>query len=186
MRNKTNIETSKKAKPKMKGEIFMKRLVILTLILLTFAVPASGMLRLLDPAVAAELELIARNQVAADRNIPVAQVVAVEPWLMDLRGTSVEVFVVPLTIGEEKLTAYVRVKDKAIISEKDVEALKAAENAIATKSDRAFVTTFAAETATTDTATEESRPNVLYYALLGGFATTAAGLGAYIFLNKRR
>jgi len=166
----------------------MKRLVVLTLILLTFAVPASGMLRLLEPAVAAELELIARTQVAADRNIALSQVVAVDPWLLELRGINTEVFVVPLTIGEEKFTAYVRVKDKAILTEKEVETLKSEDNAVMAKSDRVFITTLAAENApiATDTAAKESRTALLYYALLGGFATTAAGLGAYIFLIKRR
>ncbi|MBS3873846.1 MAG: hypothetical protein KGZ92_02730 [Firmicutes bacterium] len=159
----------------------MKRILLLTLVLVMLALPASAMLRVLEPSVALELETIARNHIATERNIPLAQVVAVEPWLLDLRGLGTEIYVVPLVIGEDKLTVNVRVSDKALLTEKEVEDLKAAEVATATKSDRMFTTMSVA----TDTAQPEAAGvSTLQYALIGGFAVLALGTGA-IVLRKR-
>jgi len=165
----------------------MKRILILTLVLVMLALPASAMLRILEPSVALELETIARNSVATERNIPLAQVTAVDPWLLDLRGLAVEIYVVPLVIGEEKVTVNVRVSDKAILTEKEVEALKAEEVAAATKSDRMATTMSITTTGVvTDTALPEAAgTSTLDYALYGGFAALALGAG-YVVLRKRR
>ncbi|MBT9157146.1 MAG: hypothetical protein DDT36_00124 [Firmicutes bacterium] len=161
----------------------MKRILILTLILTLLALPASGMLKILDPAIAAELELIARTHVATERNIPLAQVVVADPWLLELRGLEMEVYVIPLVIREEKVTAYVRVKDKAILTEKEVDTLKGEEAALMTKSDRAFITTLAAAEVAVPTETPTS---MLPYALAGGLATVALGAGLIIVKRKKR
>jgi len=161
----------------------MKRILILTLILTLLALPASGMLKLLDPAIAAELELIARTHVATERNIPLAQVVVANPWLLELRGLEMEVYVIPLVIREEKVTAYVRVKDKAILTEKEVDTLKGEEAALMTKSDRAFITTLAA---TEIAVPAEETPSMLPYALAGGLATVALGAGLILVKRKKR
>jgi len=166
----------------------MKRILILTLVLVMLALPASAMLRILDPDVALELETIARNSVATERNIPVAGVTAVDPWLLDLRGLGIDIYVVPLVIGAEKVTVHVRVSDKAILTAEAVEALKAEEVATATKSNRMATTMSITTTGVvTDTALPEAAgTSTLTYALYGGFVALALGAGFVILRKKSR
>jgi len=166
----------------------MKRILILTLVLVMLALPASAMLRILDPDVALELETIARNSVAAERNIPLAGVTAVDPWLMDLRGLGIDIYVVPLVIGAEKVTVYVRVSDKAILTTAEAEALKAEEVATATKYNRiATAMSLTAPEAITDTALPVAAgTSTLTYALYGGFAALALGAGFVVLRKKIR
>jgi len=166
----------------------MKRILILTLVLVMLALPASAMLRVLEPSVALELETIARNSIATQRNIPLAQVTAVDPWLLDLRGLAIEIFVVPLVIGQEKVTVNVRVSDKAILTEEEVEALKAKEVAEVTKSDRMATTMSITTTGiVTDTAVpEDAGVSTLTYALAGGLVALALGTGVIVLRKRRR
>jgi len=166
----------------------MKRILVLTLVLVMLALPASAMLRILEPSVALELETIARNSIATERNIPLAQVTAVDPWLLDLRGLAVEIYVVPLVIGTEKVTVNVRVSDKALLTEKEVEALKADEAATATKSDRMATTMSITTTGiVTDTAQPEAAgPSATIYALAGGLVALALGTGVIVLRKRRR
>jgi len=146
------------------------------------------MLRVLEPSVALELETIARNSIATQRNIPLAQVTAVDPWLLDLRGLAIEIFVVPLVIGQEKVTVNVRVSDKAILTEEEVEALKAKEVAEVTKSDRMATTMSITTTGiVTDTAVpEDAGVSTLTYALAGGLVALALGTGVIVLRKRRR
>ena len=166
----------------------MKRILILTLVLVMLALPASAMLRVLEPSVALELETIARNSIATQRNIPLAQVTAVDPWLLDLRGLAIEIFVVPLVIGQEKVTVNVRVSDKAILTEEEVETLKAKEVAEVTKSDRMATTMSITTTGiVTDTAVpEDAGVSTLTYALAGGLVALALGTGVIVLRKRRR
>lgn len=166
----------------------MKRILILTLVLVMLALPASAMLRVLEPSVALELETIARNSIATERNIPLAQVTAVDPWLLDLRGLAIEIYVVPLLIGQETVTVNVRVSDKALLTEKEVEALKAEEVATATKSDRIATTMSITTTGVvTDTALPEAAgTSTLTYALAGGLVALALGTGVIVLRKRRR
>ena len=166
----------------------MKRILILTLVLVMLALPASAMLRVLEPSVALELETIARNSIATQRNIPLAQVTAVDPWLLDLRGLAIEIFVVPLVIGQEKVTVNVRVSDKAILTEEEVETLKAKEVAEVTKSDRMATTMSITTTGiVTDTAVPEAASvSTLTYALAGGLVALALGTGVIVLRKRRR
>jgi len=166
----------------------MKRILVLTLVLVMLALPASAMLRVLEPSVALELETIARNSIATQRNIPLAQVTAVDPWLLDLRVSAIEIFVVPLVIGQEKVTVNVRVSDKVILTEEEVEALKAKEVAEGAKSDRMATTMSITTTGiVTDTAVPEAAGvSTLTYALAGGLVALALGTGVIVLRKRRR
>jgi len=160
----------------MKGAKTMKRILVLTLVLVMLASPASALLRVLEPSVALELETIARNSIATERNIPLAQVTAVDPWLLDLRGLAIEIYVVPLVIGQEKITVNVRVSDKAILTEKEVEALKAKE-----------VAHTGLVTLVTDVALPEAAGvSTLTYALVSGLVALALGTSVIVLRKRRR
>ena len=94
----------------------------------------------------------------------------------------------PLVIGQEKVTVNVRVSDKAILTEEEVEALKAKEVAEGTKSDRIATTMSITTTGVvTDTALPEAAGvSTLTYALAGGLVALALGTGAIVLRKRRR
>lgn len=103
----------------------MKRIVIFTLMLALLATPALAALKVLEAPLAQELEGIAKQNAASRYNVSLDKVVIDDPWLLELFNIKVEVYNVPMVVNGVKTTEYVRVDTKAVLTEAEMEALRA-------------------------------------------------------------
>jgi len=103
----------------------MKRIAILTLMLVLLATPTLAALKMLEAPLAKELEELAVKAAAARHNVSVEKVEIIDPWLLELFNIKTEVYVVPLVVNGEKVTEYVQVDNKKVLSQSEMEALRA-------------------------------------------------------------
>ncbi|MDP3488215.1 MAG: hypothetical protein Q8S19_09860 [Bacillota bacterium] len=156
----------------------MKRIAMLTLILVLLATPAFAMLKVLEAPLAKELEGLAKQQAASRYNVSVDKVVIEDAWLLELFNIKVDIYVVPMVVNGTKTTEYVRVSNKAVLTEAQMEALRAEDEAKAPA--EPVFRTMAIGIDNTDaevsaTATP-SKPNyTLYVVGLVGLVTLGAG-----------
>ncbi|KAF0195173.1 MAG: hypothetical protein FD169_1527 [Bacillota bacterium] len=111
----------------------MKRITILALLLVLLATPAFAMLKVLEAPLAKELEGLAKQHAASRLNVSVDKVAVDDAWLLEFFNIKVEVYVVPMVVNGVKTTEYVRVDTKAVLTEADIEALRAEDNKNAPK-----------------------------------------------------
>jgi hypothetical protein len=109
----------------------MKKIIALTLILLVFAIPASAALRMLPESQVQELESIAKEHIAAERNISVDQVVISEAWVRDLWNIEKELYIIIARIQDEKehIEVAVDIIEKNVYDREEMEALVAEDMA---------------------------------------------------------
>lgn len=103
----------------------MKRIAILTLMLALLATPALAALKILEAPLAQELEGLAKQNAASRYNVSVDKVAIDDPWLLELFNIGTEVYIVPMVVNGVKTTEYVRVDTKTVLSEAEMEALRA-------------------------------------------------------------
>jgi len=176
---------SKNTKAK-KGVIKMKKILVLTLVMLmVMATSAMAMLKVLEPALASELEGLVREQLAKERNVSLDRVVIEEGWVLELHSIKTDLYVVIATVNGEKVETHVHVGDKRVLTKEETAALKA-ENEKAAPSEPVFRVMTAIETTdkqiTESAPVAESRP---WYLAAGGAGILAVlGAGAFVLLRR--
>ncbi len=104
----------------------MKKVLTLTLVLIiALAVPAMAALKMLPEALALELEEVARDHLAAERNISVDSITVSEAWVRELWNIEKDIYIVVLLVGDEKISIHIDVADKAALTDEEFEALVA-------------------------------------------------------------
>ena len=164
----------------------MKKILVLTLVMLTvMATSAMAMLKVLEPALASELEGLVREQLAKERNVSLDRVVIDEGWVLELHNIKTELYVVIATVNGDKVETYVHVADKRVLTKEQAAALKA-ENEKAAPSEPVF--RIMAADATADKQIAESAPVAQsrpWYLMAGGAGIlTMLGVGAFVVLRR--
>jgi hypothetical protein len=151
------------------------------LLVIALAVPAMAALKVLPEELSQELEQIAKEYYAAEKNVSADSLEVTEGWVRELFNIDREIYVV--VIGE-KDSVYVDVMDKTALSEEEMEALIAED--LANEPDEPIFRTMAigigAEDGEVNATEAEEKSNTVYY--VG--AALVAGLGAGTLLLKSR
>lgn len=160
----------------------MKKLIALTMLMvIALAVPAMAALKVLPEELSTELEQIAKEHYAAEKNVSADSLKVTEGWVRELFNIDREIYVV--VIGEQE-SVYVDVAAKTVLSEEEMEALIAED--LANEPDEPIFRTMAIEVGSEDgevNATDaEEKSNTVYY--VG--AALVAGLGVGTALLKSR
>lgn len=156
----------------------MKRIVIFTLMLVLLATPALAALKILAAPLAQELEGLAKQHAATRYNVSIDKVVIEDPWLLELFNINVEVYNVPMVVGGVKTTEYLRVDTKAVLTEAELEALRAEDLAKAPEEPVFRTMSIGIEDTdaeVTATATPDKPNYTLYVAGLVGLVVLGAG-----------
>lgn len=157
----------------------MKKIAILTLMLILLATPALAMLKVLDAAVAQELEGIAKKNAAAEHKVELSKIAIQDPWLRELYNIKLEVYVVPMVVNGAEVTVYVQVDTKEVLSDAAMKAL-VAENLAKEPSEPVFRTmSLATDTEAVEDTNQENLNYLPYVAGIVGLVTI--GAGAVIF-----
>ena len=159
----------------------MKKLIALTMLLvIALAVPAMAALKVLPEELSQELEQIAKEYYAAEKNVSADSLEVTEGWVRELFNIDREIYVVVF----DKESVYVDVMDKVVFSEEEMEALIAED--LANEPDEPIFRTMAigigAEDGEVNATEAEEKSNTVYY--VG--AALVAGLGAGTLLLKSR
>lgn len=164
----------------------MKKLIALTMLMvMALAVPAMAALKVLPEDLAGELELIACEHYAAEKNVSLDSVEVTEAWVRELFNIGREVYIVVLG---DKESVYVDVAEKIVLSEEEMEALIAED--LANEPEEPVFRTMAIgiepgegdEATATDNPEEKS--NAPYY--IGGAVVAGLGLGALALRRTSR
>lgn len=161
-----------------------KKIFVLTLALLVaLAVPTLAALKMLPEPLALELEGIAKEHLAQARNTSADKLSVSEAWVRELWNIEKEIYIVVFDINEEKVSVYVDVAEKAVVSDADFEALVAEDLAKAPEEPvfRTMSLEVDADGEVTATQTEKAASKVPF--IVGA---VVVGLGAGAFLLKSR
>jgi hypothetical protein len=162
----------------------MKKVIVLTLIMLTvMATSAMAMLKMLEPALASELEGLVREQLAKERNVSIDRVVIEEGWVLELHNIKTDLYVVIAKVNGEKVETHVHVGEKRVLTAEQTAALKA-QNEKAAPAEPVFrIMSAGAEDSIAENAPiAESRPWYLFAGGAGALAVLA--VGAFVVLRR--
>ncbi|MBT9143533.1 MAG: hypothetical protein DDT29_01941 [Dehalococcoidia bacterium] len=164
----------------------MKKVIVLTMIVLTvMATSAMAMLKVLEPALASELEGLVREQLAAERRVSIDKVVIGEGWLLELHNLNTDLYVVIAAVNGEKVETHVHVADKRVLTAEETAALKAANEKAAPAEP---IMRIMAADATADKQIAEAAPvanNRPWYLVAGGAGVLMVlSVGAFVFMRK--
>jgi len=165
----------------------MKKILALTMVvLMVMATNAMAMLKILEPALATELEGLVREQIAAERKISIDRVTIEEGWVLELHSLKLDLYVVRATVDGAKVETHVHVGDKRVLTQEAAAALIAENSKAASADPQVRITNFAA---TTDKALAEVAPvnerNPWHIAAGGAGIIALLGVGAFAVLRKR-
>ena len=163
----------------------MKKLLALTLLLVVaFAVPAMAALKMLPEELALELEGIAKEYWAAEKNVSVDSLTVSEAWVRELFNIEKDVYIVGF--GKEDFV-YVDVAEKAVLTVEEIDALVAED--LANEPDEPVFRTMAIGIEAGDgdvhatEAEEEKSSNTAYY--VGGALVIGLGAGALLLRGRK-
>ena len=160
----------------------MKKLIALTMLMvIALAVPAMAALKVLPEELSSELENIAKEHYAAEKNVSVDSLTVSEAWVRELFNIEREIYIV---VFGEKESVYVDVAEKVVLSEQDMEVLVAED--LANEPEEAVFRTMAIEVDAGDgevNATDASaKSNTGFY--VGAAFVAGIGIGT-MFLKAR-
>jgi hypothetical protein len=163
----------------------MKKVIVLTLIMLTvMATSAMAMLKVLEPALASELEGLVREQLAKERNVSIERVVIEEGWVLELHNIKTDLYVVIATVNGEKVETHVHVGEKRVLTAEQTAALKAQNEKAAPAEPimRIMSATEDTKAIAENAPVAESRPWYLFAGGAGALAVLA--VGAFVVLRR--
>jgi len=163
----------------------VKKILLLTLVVvMMMASSAMAMLKVLEPALASELEGLVREQIAAERKVNIDQVTINEGWLLELHNIKAELYVVTAIVGGDKVERHVHVGEKRVLTAEEVTALKAAnEKAAPTEP---VMRIMSAIDTTAEKAVQAQAITTAWAPAAAGVGTVMLlGVGAYLFIRRR-
>jgi hypothetical protein len=164
----------------------MKKVFVLTLIMLTvMATSAMAMLKVLEPALASELEGLVREQLAKEQNVSIDRVVIEEGWVLELHNIKVDLYVVIAKVNGEKVETHVHVGEKRVLTAEQTAALKAQDEKAAPAEPVFRIMSAGAEDSkqiAENAPVAESRPWYLFAGGAGALAVLA--VGAFVVLRR--
>jgi hypothetical protein len=169
----------------------MKKIIVLTLILLVLAIPASAALRMLPESQVQELESIAKEHIAAERNISVDRVIISEAWVRDLWNIEKEIYIIIARIDGQKehIEVAVDIVEKIVYNREEMEALVAED--LANEPDEPIFRTESIGAPDADdgfadiTSGPESDSNKIVY-IVGIAMIFGLGAGGFVLKSKLR
>ena len=160
----------------------MKKLIALTMLMvIALAVPAMASLKVLPEQLSSELENIAKEHYAAEKNVSADSLTVSEAWVRELFNIEREIYIV---VFGEKESVYVDVAEKVVLSEQDMEDLIAED--LANEPEEPVFRTMAIEVDAGDgevnaTDTNE-KSNTGFY--IGAALVAGAGIGSMILKTR--
>ncbi|MDP3058573.1 MAG: hypothetical protein Q8N36_03860 [bacterium] len=161
----------------------MKKMLVLTMLLIiVLATPSLAALKILEPALALELETVARQHVATTKGVDLAKVTISDAWLQELFNTKNDVYVVNVKVNDVTEETYVQIANKKILTAKEYQELVDENIKKAPSEPQTRTMSATAEEVAIITTKEVEKSKLPNY--LGGMAVFAA-LGAVAFLYTR-
>ena len=163
----------------------MKKILALTLALVVaLALPAMAALKMLPEPLALELEGIAKEHLAAARNVSVDTLTVSEAWVRELWNVEKDIYIVVFDIDDTKVSVHVDVAEKAALSDEEFDALVAED--LANEPEEPVFRTMAigidGDGEVNATATEKATSNTPY--IIGGVALVGLGAGAFVLKGR--
>lgn len=165
------------------GINMLKKFIALTVIctaLLIIATPTMAMLKVLDSAVAEELNDIAIKHLAVTYNVKSESITIIEGWVREFWNVKVDVYMIEAIIDkglatEKKVQVPVRVDQKVVLNEAELAVLDENDKNLASSDPQIRIMT--ATDLTGESAKDEQKTNVVYYmvaaVVLAGLASIA-------------
>ncbi len=160
----------------------MRYLMVAVLLVALIAGPAFAALKVLPDEVVSRLEDAVLDQVAGERDVSRDSLVIEEGWVRTLHHIGVDVYVVMIMDGDEKIDAYVHVEDEVVLTRAEFEALVDSDTDNA--GDTVYVTTLQMTDDLESGSETATRSAGLPYYYAGG-AVVIAG-ATLMLLNKKR
>ncbi|MBT9175794.1 MAG: hypothetical protein DDT20_00094 [Firmicutes bacterium] len=164
----------------------MKKVIVLILIVLTvMATSAMAVLKVLEPALASELEGLVREQLATERKVSIDRVVISEGRVLELHNIKTDLYVVVAAVNGEKVETHVHVGEKRVLTAEETAALNAA-NEKAAPSEPIMRITALKETSDKqmEVATPVANSRAWYMAAGGAGILMVLTVGAFVVLRR--
>lgn len=132
-------------------------MLLLVLMFAFLAAPSFAMLRVLEEGLSAELRGIAKQEIHAVRNIPLAELSVKEAWVREYFSIDRSVYMVTVVHRDTSFEVPVDVADKKVLSETDLKSLDEEDRAKSSQGEPIMRAMTAVDTTTETVAATDAR-----------------------------
>ncbi len=169
----------------------LKKFIALTVIctaLLIIATPTMAMLKVLDSAVAEELNDIAIKHLAVTYNVKSESITIIEGWVREFWNVKVDVYMIEAIIDkglatEKKVQVPVRVDQKVVLNEAELAVLDENDKNLASSDPQIRIMT--ATDLTGESAKDDQKTNVVYYMVAAAVLIGLASIAGFKILRHK-
>lgn len=173
------------------GINMLKKFIALTVIctaLLIIATPTMAMLKVLDSAVAEELNDIAIKHLAVTYNVKSESITIIEGWVREFWNVKVDVYMIEAIIDkglatEKKVQVPVRVDQKVVLNEAELAVLDENDKNLASSDPQIRIMT--ATDLTGESAKDDQKTNVVYYMVAAAVLIGLASIAGFKILRHK-